>query len=486
MAGVGFQLKKMFDQKGVFETIKGYIIATFVTVGPTALCVLAIISMQYIMKLLGTTFDQREIFLGCITYAFAFSMIGTGGISMLASRYVADIIFQKKLKDILPSMYGFLFIGLVIAMSTGVIFFSRGNLTQLTTVLALLLYLALTVIWIEMVYISAVKDYLSIAKIFAGGMLLAVVLLIALTKTNLLSVVDSALVAFDSGFFFMIIFFTWKIHAVFGKSKLTLSECFAFLKKIDSYPHMILIGFLYYLGMYGHIFVHWIGNDAINVKGTFIYNPIYDVPVFYAFLTILPLTVLFVVKIETTFYEKYKKYYLMVAGHGSIKDIKNSKDEMMLSLNSEIKFAMEFQLFISFAAILVGIRMLPKLGLSMVSVDIFVILVFGCYCFAIMYLIVLILLYFEDRAGVMSICFIFSSTSIVFSIIAKVNGERSWGYGFFYASFLTLAIALIRLNSFLKDLEYRTFAAQPVYASEKTGIFNKTYHLIFGKKNSKT
>jgi polysaccharide biosynthesis protein PelG len=115
----------------------------------------------------------------------------------------------------------------------------------------------------------------------------------------------------------------------------------------------------------------------------------------------------------------------------------------------------------------------------MLSTDIFVMLVFGCYCFSIMYLTVLILLYFEDRKGAMRICILFSSTSIVFSIIAKLLGDLFYGYGFFYAALISFVVALIRLNGFLKELEYRTFAAQPIYTINKSGIFSKIYYKVF-------
>lgn len=480
MAGVGFELKKIFNERGIFKTLKAYVISSFVTVGPTAFCIIAIMSMQSIMRIFGASLQEREIFLGCITYSFAFSMILTGGISMLAVRYLADIIFQKRWQEITPSLYGFVCISLVVNTIFGVAFLLTGDLNGITSLLTLILYLSLSVIWIEMVYISAIKDYSTIAKIFAIGLFMTVVLFALLKFVGIFSVIDSVLISFNAGFMFMLIFFTLKIHSVFGFVKLKAARCFEFLKAIDAYPQMFIIGFLYYMGMYGHVFIYWFGKESINIKNTFVYNPIYDVPVFCSFLTILPLTVVFIVKLETTFYKKYREYYSMASGKGSIKDVKLAKDEMIASLHSQLKFAMEFQLFVAFISVIIGVRLLQQVGVSMLSVDVFVMLVFGCYCFSIMYLVILILLYFEDRKGAMNICILFSGLSIVLSIVAKLFGDLFYGYGFFYAALISFIVALVRLNNFLKELEYRTFVAQPIYVSRKVKLFGKIYYRFFG------
>ncbi len=53
MAGIGFELKKLFKERSLFYDIKAYFISSLVSIGPVFLCILLITVMQYSMKAMG-------------------------------------------------------------------------------------------------------------------------------------------------------------------------------------------------------------------------------------------------------------------------------------------------------------------------------------------------------------------------------------------------------------------------------------------------
>ena len=56
MAGVGFELKKLFSKKrGYLGAANAYIISAMVTEGPMILCVVQLFALRTIMKMTGAT-----------------------------------------------------------------------------------------------------------------------------------------------------------------------------------------------------------------------------------------------------------------------------------------------------------------------------------------------------------------------------------------------------------------------------------------------
>ena len=74
----------------------------------------------------------------------------------------------------------------------------------------------------------------------------------------------------------------------------------------------------------------------------------YDVPAFFAFISVLPTLVMFVVSLETAFYEKYKLYYLNILNNGTVKDIEQAKGEMKKTLMREIGFLWKSSLYLRY------------------------------------------------------------------------------------------------------------------------------------------
>jgi uncharacterized membrane protein len=254
---------------------------------------------------------------------------------------------------------------------------------------------------------------------------------------------------------------------------------FYFLTYFDKYYSLFFMSFFYTLGLYIHNFLFWGSSLGVKISSTYIYAPTYDVPSFYAFLSVMPSMVVFVVSLETSFYEKYRTYYSLITGRGTYADIENARKSMSWVLWSEIRNVMELQIFFSLIFIVAGFYFLPSIGISALSFDIFLLLVIGAYCNIILLVIILILLYFEDRRGALFISATFLISNAVFTLGSLYMGERAYGFGFFAAAFFSLIAALIELRVYLKNINYHTFCGQPVIQKEQIGLFGKFTRLLY-------
>lgn len=138
MAGVGFELKKLFQKKGMVQQLKAYVYSTIVVVGPLLLTMLLVLGIQLMMIHFSYPYYLRERFISGVIYAFIFSYLIVSLISMVITRTVSDRIYQKKYEDILPIFYRTLQCILPVSALIGIIYLI---LAPLSIVLKFTVYL---------------------------------------------------------------------------------------------------------------------------------------------------------------------------------------------------------------------------------------------------------------------------------------------------------------------------------------------------------
>ena len=469
MAGIGFELRKLFQHKGYLLNIRAYLYSTLVTVGPLLLCTIMITSLQLILVFLGISRHQREIFLAGTVYAFIFSQVITSGFSMLITRYISDRLYHKEYEEILASLYGVITLCLGIGGIIGIGFYIGSPLALPFKFAAYILYMELIILWLQSVYLSALKDYKKITKGFFYGMLTAVVLGAFILRYTDLEPALGLMVSIVIGVFIILLFLMFYIQSFFT---IHSKRYFSFLVYFDRYPSLFFINLFYTLSLYIHNFIFWISDLRVGVGNTYMYAPLYDVPVFYALLSTLPAMVSFVVSVETSFYEKYRAYYSLITQGGNLNEIQRAKKEMKYVLWQEVIHLMEVQLFFTFLFMVIGIWVLPKVGVTGLSLDIYTLLTLGAYCNVMLMIVMLIQLYFEDRKGAFIIAVSFLGFNMIFTFLSLLVGESVYGLGFFLAAFMALIMGLIRLSRFLEDIDYHTFCSQPIVYKEREHLFS--------------
>ncbi len=452
----------MFHEHGLLANIRAYGYSTIVTVGPLALCILLMTVVQQWLLAVNTPFGEKELFMAATEYALIFSQIITGGFNLIISRYVADQIFQGAYENILASMYGVIAICTVIGGVSAFIFFTNSPLPFTFKFFTYLFFTELIIIWIQCMYISALKDYMKIVKSFLIGVLISGTAIFVCIYIFGIQSATAMMGCLNIGFLFMVIKFTQYIRAFFKVNNENYFEFFGYFKQ---YPRLFITGFLYTLALYGHNLAAWQGPHQHIVSDTFVIAPFYDVPVFFAYLSVLPAMVIFVVSLETTFYKSYKTYYNRILNAYPLKEIRAAKKDMFNILSLELTFITEIQLFVAVCSIALGLKFLPMLGLSYEQIQLFCILVLGYLFFIVMYTIVLVLLYFDDQTGALVTTAAYTVGSILLTFLFQLHG--SYGYAVFISGFISLLIGIAKLTHYLNQIDYYTFCSQPLIPQDK-------------------
>ncbi|WP_054956284.1 exopolysaccharide Pel transporter PelG [Paenibacillus dakarensis] len=470
MAGIGFELRKLFREQGLINHVKAYTFSTLTTIGPMLLCIFLIIVLQRFMIASNGTYQDWELYISTMQYAFIFSIIITGGISMVLTRFIADMIFEKKYEHLLSSFYGALIICLPLTALAAWLFLQGVSAGIGYKVASYLFFMELVVVWLQSVYLSALKDYTRIVRSFLIGIVISLLTGFILLTFTSMNATTAAVFSIDIGFLIIILMSFYHFEQVFPAKQ--PKQLFAFTSYFKKYPSLFFIGTFMYSGIYMHSFVYWLGEKGVWVAERYAVSFYYDLPVFYAFLSVVPSLVTFVVSVETSFYVKFRNYYKYVIEGGTWIEIDRARKEMQQTLVQSVSFLMQVQLLFTVVSLAIGMKILPKIGFTMAQLDVFTILVLGYFLFIMMFILLHLLLYFDDRRGVLVLSSAFILMNLGFTLWSMKTGSD--GLGMLIASLLGLIGGIMRLLHVLRNLDYYTFCSQPLHqAKNKTAAPSK-------------
>ena len=459
MAGIGFELKKLFRSDLLLDKIRGISYATLVSIGPMIISISMIVILNQILMAMHTPLQDREFVVSTIMYAYVFAMINVSGFVMIISRYIADKIYIKDFQDVLASLVGVIAITVLTGGIAGFVFFLGSPLPVLIKFASYCLLIELSILFILMAYVSALKDYKRIAVSYGIGVVLTILgsILLILAKV---SAPVAVLVSFALSFLITI----FRLLATIRRSFSHMSDnLFDFLVYVKKMPLLFFTNLCYTLTLFVHNFIFWrFSNLAVEMKGTYLYAPAYDSATFLAVLTIIPITVMFVVKGETSIYDQYRNFCQMIANGATLKLIGTAKTQMNEVIRKELSFIFEVQLIITVLLIIFGINVfLPLLGSSTLTKELFVLMAIAYFLTYMTYMVITLLLYFDNQEATFAITSFFLLATIIFTGITLRLGERYYGLGLIASALISLLIGLYVLEKTVNQIDYRMFSKQP-------------------------
>lgn len=467
MAGIGFELKKMFAKKGLLATLRAYGYAGVVCIGPMILGVLLLLGIRIIAGFGNATDFEKELLNSMVTYSLLFSMILTNAFSMVTTRYASDQLYMEAKEKVMPSFWGSIAIMLVLGgiCYGGFLMFAGISLTY--KVLCLILFSELVVVWTEMNYLTAIKDYQGIMYTFLFALIFAWLAGYGFVSLGM-EVITALMVAVCIAYGIMA---CWYYYLLIGYFPAGNCSGFYFLRWFDKYPQLSGIGIFMGIGLFGHFVIMWTGPIGSRIMGAFYGAPAYDTPALLAFLSILITTINFVTSVEVNFYDKYKNYFAMFNDGGSIQDIEQAEREMKSCLRRELTYTFTKQLFVTIVFVVLGTILLPSLplGLNENTLGIFRILCMGYAFYAIGNCMMLMQLYFSDNKGALISSAVFGILSCVVTIITRDWGIKYYGVGFLVGGIAFAIVSMLLLWGYIRNIMYHVLSNQPLLFEDKLG-----------------
>ena len=471
MAGIGFELKKLFKRRGLFAAFRAYGYAGIVCTGPMLLGVLLLLGVMFLCDATGGSRQSRELLVCMITYTLLASLLVTSFLSMVVTRFIADMLYQEKHDAILPSFWGSAGIMLAVGSILYGIFLLFSGCSLIDGILCLSFFGELIITWNAMSYLTAIKDYRGILLSFASAIIVTFAVGWILLMFGIAHV-EALLIAVCTGYGIMLL---WDVVLLYQYFPQGTESAFFFLHWVDEFLPLAFTGLFINIGMFAHLVIMWCGPVRVRVQGLFYGAPYYDVPALVAFLTILITTVNFVVSVEVNFYPKYKNYYSLFNGRGAIGDIQQAGEEMKKVLNMELKYTALKQLLTTALAISVGgslLKYLP-LGFNDLMEGYFRTLCVGYGLYAVANTVLLLLMYFTDYKGAVCASGIFAGATSVGTVISLFFPKVYYGFGFLIGSAVFFLLAVCRLDYYTRRLPYYILSVQPVVEEDRAGVFTR-------------
>jgi uncharacterized membrane protein len=414
-----------------------------------------------------------------ITYTMLASTLITSFFSQVVTRFVADMLFSEDNESILPAFWGSTMVTMILGSIIYGTFLIVSGITFPQIVLCYTLFCELVVVWNAMNFLSAIKDYKSIFLSFFAAVLVSLLSGAILLACGL-PTIESLLFSVTLGYGVMLTWDVVLLHRYFPKSN---KSAFTFLSWIDSFLPLALSGLFMIVGMFSHLIIMWYSDIGFQAEGLFFGAPQYDVPALIAYMTSLITTINFVISVEVNFYQKYRNHYSLYNDGGTIDNIKQSENEMLGTLKTELFYASLKQLLFTMLAIAIGgylLDLLP-LGFDEMMRGYFRTLCVAYGICAIGNMITLIQFYFTDYKGTLISTLIFAITTILFTALSLLFPNVYYGFGFLLSSSIFAVVAAIRLNYYTKRLPYYILAVQPLVNVEKKGLFTLISKILNGK-----
>jgi len=197
----------------------------------------------------------------------------------------------------------------------------------------------LTIIWTQIIFITAVRKFIPVVVSFLFGSLISFFLTIVLYNYK---GEYFAYLGYDLGLMFIASVLQFYIRK-YLYIKTNSREKYLFLAALRSYKKQAIAGVLTYLAAWVDDFIAWVYFKYSISKG-FVFAPQYDIPMFISYLFIIPTMILFVVNLETDFYTTYRIFYKSIEDNKKLKYIAISKSNLDENVRSTTRLIFSVQL----------------------------------------------------------------------------------------------------------------------------------------------
>ncbi|WP_248795834.1 exopolysaccharide Pel transporter PelG [Pseudomonas sp. MWU13-2105] len=452
MAGIGFELRKILSRDSYTATLHAYVYAGLISSGPWVLSILSVMLVGVIS--LGLVIPEVLIrqFLITVTYLMATSLILTGGLQLFFTRFVSDRLFERKYEQILPNLVGVL---LLVTLGSGLLgiillatLFDQPLVYRLLT---LANFVVLCNLWLVIIFLSGMKAYNRILLVMLAGYALMVGSAFFLRYLGM----EGLLLALLLGHSTLLFLFLYDILREYRAEKLV---AFDFLDRRQVFVSLLLTGLCYNLGIWIDKLIFWFNPDTSSqVIGPMRASILYDLPIFLAYLAIIPGMAVFLVRIETDFAEWYDRLFRAVRDGETLRHIGSLKAEMTFSIRQGLLEICKVQGLTVVLLFLFGPRLLEWLGMSSYYLPLFYIDLIGVSIQVVFMAILNVFFYLDKRAIVLELCLLFVVLNAALTLLSLYLGPSFFGYGFTFSLLACVLLGLARLSTALDDLEYETF-----------------------------
>lgn len=456
MAGIGFELRKMLRRNTLLGLMQAYTYAGLIGAGPWVLSIVGILLIGVLSLPFVLPTGLITQFQVSVTYLIALSLILTGPLQLAYTRFTSDRLFEKRDDLVLPNFHAVTFVvtaasALLGALAVIVLFPQQ---TAAYRLLMLAGFVVMSNIWIATIFLSGMKQYVSIIVVFFIGYTFTTAAALLLNRFGLTGLLSGFVMG-------QTILLAGLLSLIYRDYRSDHFISFEVFWKRYRYPSLMLTGLLYNLGIWVDKFMFWYSSGTGQpVIGPLRASIIYDIPVFLAYLAIIPGMAVFLMRIETDFVEYYDAFYDAVREGASLQHIERMRNAMVEALRNGIWEIIKVQTIAAMILFAAGTVLLSWLRISTLYLPLLYIDVIAASMQVVFMGTINVFFYLDKRKIVLSLVAGFVALNVIFTGITLVLNPAFYGYGFAGSLLVVVLASLYLLDRKLESLEYETFMLQ--------------------------
>lgn len=451
MAGIGFTLRRLTQRDDLLGIVTGYGHSLFVAAGPWLVTVGALVGINLILgRTVGV--EAHRLFGSILIYNFSASLVVTGPIVLVATRYLADRVFEKRLESATGLLVTSIILGTAPGLLVAIPFYTLlCDMPALTAAIAIANYAVISGVWVTALFLSALKAYVRVTVAFCVGMAAAFA---AAAWLGPRFGADGALGGFTIGLAVTLVAI---LATVLSEYRYRLRAPLALLPYLVRYWDLALGGLLYNLAVWVDKWIVWTGPGKVVVAGRLVTNPAYDGAMFLAYLTIVPALAMFMIAIETQFFVEYQRFYRAIGDHATLGQIRDNQRRLILSVVTGLRSVLILQSVIAVLAIFLAPQIIGATSGAYDQITIFRFGVLGALFHVFILFCLVFLQYFDMRRQALGLQCVFLATNAG-ATWATMQFEFAYlGYGYFIAVLFTFVVGVALVFSVISRLPYLTF-----------------------------
>jgi polysaccharide biosynthesis protein PelG len=462
MAGIGFRLEKILSKNSYVNLLEGYAYAAMVSAGPLLCTIFSIALLSWVANDSVSSVDVM-IFRTLVVYIYGLSLVTSSPAQMIITRYMADKIFLNDYKALVPAFVGMTILSMVLHAVIGFVASLYLDLDFGTEIMAIVLFVNIGIIWIAMIVLSAAKEFHRLFISFLIGASISV-----LAGRFLCD--DYGLMGLISGFTMgQVVLVILLILQIFTEFDYRMRVEWYFIAYFKRFAALGFIATFYNIGVWGDKVVFWFTPETNeNVHNFLNASYVYDTPMFLAYLFIVPSLAMFTVRIETSFYVHYQKYFLSILNKHPYFAIEERRKNIVKDLQLSLGRLLVLQGTITMIGLGLSPVIYDYLSMSAVNLGVFQIAILATFLQALLQTLLIITLYFDFRTDALIMSIVFAVTNIVFARLSIYMGFSWYGYGYFGSCLVSLLVGFSIFNYRIKHLLFYTFVTQKIIMHKET------------------
>ena len=453
MAGIGFELRKILRRDTLFGVARAYAYAGLISSGPLILSIFGILiigvmSLAFVIPKYAIVQFQISV-----TYLIALSLILTGPLQLSFTRFISDRLFEKRDDLVLSNYNGVVLVSTIASGLVGVVAMLVGFKSEPLAYRVLMVagFVVISNIWIAVIFLSSVKQYRQILFVFLIGYGCTVAFALMLNRHGL----SGLLGGFVAGHLVLLGGLSGLIYRNYRSGRLISFEVF---DKRFAYPTLALVGLFFNLGVWLDKFMFWYSpGTGAPVIGPLHASVIYDIPVFIAYVCVMPGMATFLVRIEADFVEYYDAFYDAVRSGATLRHINDMRDMMVGSVRAGLYEIIKIQVVVLLLIFAFGSNVLAALNISPLYMPLLTVDVIAASLQVVLLGLLNVFFYLDARRTVLKLCVAFVVLNGTLTWITLQMSPNTYGYGFALALLILVVGAVLTLDRKFAKLEYETY-----------------------------